>query len=89
MTSFLNAQLPSDDEEDDEYDPSKDPTGEKEDAAGAQRRKRPRCARARRATDAHPHAALALGTQRRADMCARTQPSSAHVMLNICLVATR
>lgn len=48
MASFLNANLPSSDEEDDEYDPTKDPTGEKEDgAAAATRRKRSRCMRMR------------------------------------------
>lgn len=52
MASFLNAALPSSDEEDDEYDPSKDKTGEagdavtRADAAAARRSKRPRCAAA-------------------------------------------
>jgi hypothetical protein len=34
MASLANAALPSSDEEDDDYDPTADPTGEKEDRAG-------------------------------------------------------
>ena len=35
MASLAHAALPSSDEEDDDYDPSADPTGEKEDRPGA------------------------------------------------------
>jgi hypothetical protein len=41
MASFLNADLPSSDEEDDNYDPTKDKTGEKEDVS-TRPTKRPR-----------------------------------------------
>jgi hypothetical protein len=34
MASLANANLPSSDEEDDDYDPTADPTGEKEDGPG-------------------------------------------------------
>jgi hypothetical protein len=35
MASLANANLPSSDEEDDDYDPTADPTGEKDDRPGA------------------------------------------------------
>lgn len=34
MASLANANLPSSDEEDDDYNPTADPTGEKEDMPG-------------------------------------------------------